>query len=366
MAVSRVLVFRSPVLRRVRAFTLIELLVVIAIIAVLIGLLLPAVQKVREAANRMSCQNNLRQIAIATHNYHDQFQKFPYARKFDVDHTYTWYHLILPNMEQDNLAKNYITLNSTWTDFLNGTLPQGTSPLYPVGVGTQARELLAARQTVIKTFFCPSDTGTVVGERSSQDWARSRGNYRGCVGPGNIYGDPIDTNPNSPKGPGVFVAALNANQDMTLPYTAPAQSRMADMTDGTSNTLMFSEGLNATISAFKGVNQQNTAMGEIQLGNMGGSLFSCYDTPNSKNTDLTANGQACPQTLGDTQYKAPCLIGPTVSPPIAHAAARSRHNGGVNVALGDASVRFISDTILLWPWRALSTRAGGESLGGDY
>src|SRR2546430_13245393 len=83
-----------------RGFTLIELLVVIAIIAVLIGLLVPAVQKVREAANRLACTNNLHQIVLATFNYHDSYSYFPYARKADGDQSFNWYHLILPYMEQ--------------------------------------------------------------------------------------------------------------------------------------------------------------------------------------------------------------------------------------------------------------------------
>src|SRR5204862_395722 len=131
--------------RRRRAFTLIELLVVIAIIAILIGMLLPAVQKVREAAARMSCSNNLKQFGLAMHNYHDTVGKFPYLRSGGGQNRHTWAMLLLPYIEQDNMYQQYRTkipgVNQT-DGFNNHT---STDPT-----------IVALRQTQVRIFFCPS------------------------------------------------------------------------------------------------------------------------------------------------------------------------------------------------------------------
>jgi len=141
--------------RRRTGFTLIELLVVIAIIGVLIGLLLPAVQKVRDAANRMSCANNLKQIGLACHNYHDTAGTFPAAAIFKVnpsapppwntsiEYYDTWAITILPYMEQDNLYK-------LWNPNLPNAIPANFSPA--------AALMDQLRKTQIKSYICPADS----------------------------------------------------------------------------------------------------------------------------------------------------------------------------------------------------------------
>src|SRR5262245_36524219 len=143
------MVSRSPVRRR--GFTLIELLVVIAIIAILIGLLLPAVQKVREAAARMQCSNNLKQFGLAMHNYHDTAGAFPYLRSGGGQNRHTWALLLLPFLEQDNIFRVYKTPISgvNMTDGVNNH------------TSTNA-QIVEARQAQVKVFICPSRRGPPV------------------------------------------------------------------------------------------------------------------------------------------------------------------------------------------------------------
>src|SRR5262245_13958938 len=172
---------QRSVSRRFSAFTLIELLVVIAIIAILIGLLLPAVQKVREAAARMSCSNNLKQLGLACHNYNDTNGTLPAAWfvgrgigwNDENNIGPNWAILILPYIEQDNLYKLYVTSIQNYQQF---SVPNGAS-----GVNDQLWRPI--RSQVIKTYTCPSEGfGSVMGSRAGGNWAR--GNYAANTGPG--------------------------------------------------------------------------------------------------------------------------------------------------------------------------------------
>lgn len=334
------------------AFTLIELLVVIAIIAVLIGLLVPAVQKVREAANRMKCNNNLKQIAIACQSFHDTMGSLPYGRKYDCWDTYTWTVLVLPYIEQDAVYKGYSSI--TMTPMANSYNVNGTQtgPNGPIGDNAVLRN---SRHTPMTTFACPSDKGNTGNELGTSAYGARRGSYRGVAGSGDMYGNPTDTT-TGPWGLGVF--GVKGGQSFDKGGFSACGIPIASILDGTSNTLMVSEGLVPVDTTGWG-----GPVGMVWYGNMGGGLMTTSLTPNSSSPDRLVG--PCPQTAGDPSYKGACLtLGGnawwTPSAAGAHAAARSLHTGGVNGAMTDGSVRFYSESINLSTWRAIGTRAGGE------
>lgn len=324
-----------------KAFTLVELLVVIAIIGILVGMLFPAIQAVREAARRSSCSNNQRQLALALQNYESANKKFPYGRKYDIWDTYTWTQHILPYIEQQNVYDNYITLNDSgyFTDYPGPNGPIGPAP-----------ELQAARTAVINTFICPSDFGPA-GNELDQTWFSSiRGNYRGSVGSGDMYGNQIGSGDPGPWGTGMF--AVNEFQTFDNQITL-LKARFADFKDGTSNTIIISEGLVPHETGWGG------PMGSILYGVMGGSLYSHNLTPNSSSPDEVYG------KVPSEGYTAPCVeIAPAYwwnqNAHFAHAAARSAHPGGVLAARADGSVAYYANDISQVVWRGLGTMKNGE------
>jgi prepilin-type N-terminal cleavage/methylation domain-containing protein len=323
--------------RSATGFTLIELLVVIAIIAILIGLLLPAVQKVREAASRMKCSNNLKQLGLGLHGYHDAYQKLPPGRKWDNYNSYTWSLYTLPFIEQaakyggfTGIPDNMNASDQTW-------IPD---------------QQFAVNATV-PIWLCPSDNTNPLDEAGSV-WARARGNYAACVGAGSMYGQQLLGA--TPFGPGIF--AVNAGA--SLPVNR-RQTKLTDISDGTSNTIMLSERLGTTLSGWGG------NPGDITLGNMGAGLFCTLNPPNSTVADLLrGNGDGdpavCPSQHGDANYTPGCTWSGSTQAN-AYASAFSKHTGGVNIGLADGSIRFVSNSVDIATWRGLGTSANGETLG---
>jgi prepilin-type N-terminal cleavage/methylation domain-containing protein/prepilin-type processing-associated H-X9-DG protein len=339
--------------RRRRGFTLIELLVVIGIIGILIALLVPAVQKVREASARASCSNNIKQLALACHAYHDVHRQLPYGRKFDNWDTYTWSELVLPYIEQDAIYKGYIYINDPhWSEDYPG--PNG-----PIGDNPKQR---ASRSAVISEFLCPSDGGPHTNEFDTAAFGMVRGNYRACTGSGDMYGNKTDGS-SGPWGLGVFgVVPFQTTDpgghifDTKGPRTVGVQ--LTAITDGSSNTVLLSEGL-----APDSTDGWGGVIGHILYGNMGGGLFTTTITPNSSSPDRPIG--PCPKDAGIMTYKPPCVsLGGNAwwseSAAGAFAGARSQHSGGVNVAMADGSVRFVTEEIDLAIWRAMGTRDNGD------
>ena len=326
-------------MRRTRGFTLVELLATIAIVALLVALLVPAIQGGREAARRTWCGNNLRQLATGCLGYESIAGQFPYGRKYDIWDSYTWTQLVLPWIEQRAVHDNYWTLHD------KGYRASYPGPNGPIGDDARLR---AARQALIATLYCPSDRAPTQNEFNTAPYGFLRGNYSGCAGSGDMYGNAVDAT-SGPWGKGIFRVLPGQTFD-----DGPDGTESAAVTDGGSNTALLSELLVCDVPWWGG------PIGETIYGNMGGALFSVATTPNTSVADRVCG--PCPQRQGDAAYSAPCTdLGAawwTPSAANAYAAARSRHVAGVNVARGDASLVFVGDTVDLRVWRSLGTRAG--------
>ena len=319
---------------RSRGFTLIELLVSMGIIGILIGLLLPAVQSAREAARRTGCSGNLKQIALAMHEYHDIHGTLPPGKKGCC--WGTWLISVLPQLEQQALFNSY--------NFSGNNTP-GLPPSYD----TDLRYFGAANRTVTSTrltaYLCPSDqtnapisltTDGLTVSCTSQNYAGNFGNTLQLQEdlPGNPFGGAPFSDVGSPM----------------ADHSRPARPTVGfrELTDGLGGTILAAEVVVGQGPDLRGFSWWGDAAG-----------FETYLTPNSASPDVLALADYC----SNRPPNPPCTAS---TPGLTDVyAARSRHPGGVHAAMADGTVRFVKDSIQMKTWRALSTTRGGEVVDSD-
>ena len=307
--------------QRIKGFTLIELLVVIAIIAILIGLLLPAVQKVRESSARLTCSNNLKQIALAVHGFQDAQNQIPYNLNpntygyDDNGKSWSWLVRILPYIEQAAI------FSKLGQDSFGPTPAVADVPTF--------NSLAAIQAVVIKSYVCPSDPGSnkLSTNRANGSTGSGTGptNYKGVAGNNWAWGNFQNTGPTGNNngldvGNGIFYRSDNTRA-----------LHLSRVTDGTSNTLMIGEDL-MDINVHCGWVRANYATGTCSI---------------PLNNGLVT-GQPGFNNAGDW----PNLY-----------SFRSRHTAGGNFAFADGSVKFIVEAIDLTLYRNLASVSGGEAIG---
>jgi len=332
-------------MKRSAGFTLVELLVVIAIIGILVALLLPAMQMAREAARRTECNNNLKQIGVAMHNFEGIHKRFPAGHPHKVCRShpgvmamhYRWSALatITPYMEQYSIYKD-LNLDVPLYTFIGPNSGPGYN-VHPDNLEPVSR--------MVKPFLCPSD------HQREIDPGYAPSNYTACWG----SGVPPWTVHTTSATDGVFYDN--------------SETRFGDILDGTSNTAMFSESTLARPDTATSLTEDNRA--DVIVSYNSGSVSAltealCSAIGANVNTFRNARWvDGWPTRTGYDHRLPPNSFvsdGARVSPiRELWKAARSRHPGGVNLLLCDGSVRFVNNSIDLDTWRALASRSGGEA-----